>query len=495
MNLLEWRPEGVLRGNRALLITSALIVIFFAISNLPWHLDNYDQAKQAFTSFQMVKEGRWFYQQTPHERVATKPPLVGWISAGIFALTRSWDLAWRLPSFLAALALSILLFRAAKSAYGATAALIALSAFAFNLLTPRLATLVRTDMPLALVIFLIGLQIWTHARERRAWTTRDRRWLFVLLTAAMLIKGPIVYAFVLPGVLAFIFFARRPADIPKSARGCGWWPWLASLGVFLLWVLGGMIFQRGFFDQVVMREFLGRFGTTVHQPKQFLFYLPHLLHKFFPWSVLMLVLAIVDLRARQWKIGRMFHELSPQTLWLVCWVFAGLLVMSLIPSKRVDRIYPIVPPFCLLLATQIGNTSRSEQWREHVHLLSAIALLLSILFTGSYSILKVASGYRGHRDALVEFGREVRKTAAAHHWRIETVPAEDEGLLLYLDRPRFVRADEAITRWNRAEVDALVAPGEEAPELMRQLHDAALSDLRSPERRGESEMGYVLITR
>ena len=209
----------------------------------------------------------------------------------------------------------------------------------------------------------------------------------------------------------------------------------------------------------------------------------------------MLVLAIVDLRARQWKIRAMFRELSPETLWLICWVFGGLLVMSLIPSKRVDRIYPIVPPFCLLLATQIGNTSRSEPWREHVHFLSAIALLLSILFTGSYSIFKVASGYRGHRDALVEFGREVRKTATEHHWRLEAVRSEDEGLLLYLDRPRFVRADEAITKWNRAEVDALVAPGAEAPELMRQLHDAALSDLRSAEHTGESDMGYVLITR
>src|SRR5919197_5885599 len=78
-------------------LVGALLLVFFAITNLPWQLDNYDQAKQAFTSFQMVKEGRWFYQQTPHEHVATKPPLVGWISAGLFAATRSWGLAWRLP--------------------------------------------------------------------------------------------------------------------------------------------------------------------------------------------------------------------------------------------------------------------------------------------------------------------------------------------------------------------------------------------------------------
>src|SRR5437764_7928775 len=184
-------------------IIAAVIILLFAIGNLPWQLDDYDQAKQAFTSFQMVKEGRWLYQETPHEHVATKPPLVGWISAAIFAVTRSWEVAWRLPSFLAAVALGLILFRAAESAYGRTAGFIALSAFGLNLLTPRLATLVRTDMPLALLIFLIGLLVWRKIRAGDEWKLRDQLYVFVLLTAAMLIKGPIVYAFLLPGIAMF----------------------------------------------------------------------------------------------------------------------------------------------------------------------------------------------------------------------------------------------------------------------------------------------------
>src|SRR4029078_9638932 len=126
---------------------------------------DYDQAKQAFTSFEMVKEGHWLYQHTPHQRVATKPPLVGWISAALFGVTRSWEIAWRLPSLIAALALAFVLFRAAKGAYGKVAAVTALGAFGLILLSPRLATLVRTDMPLALVIFLMGLLIWQKIRD------------------------------------------------------------------------------------------------------------------------------------------------------------------------------------------------------------------------------------------------------------------------------------------------------------------------------------------
>lgn len=551
--------EDFLESKYTLWVVGILAIVLFLTTNLPWQLDDYDQAKQAFTSLEMIKEGHWFYQGTPHERVATKPPLIGWISAGTFTILHSWNIAWRLPSLLAALAISVMLFHAAtwfepERRFGLvpwsgadkteapppsvpTSALIATSAFVFNLLSPRLATLVRTDMPLALVIFAIGLLICRKILEREHWNSRDRMWTFALLTAAMLTKGPIVYAFLLPGILAFAILEGRrhapSAPRDESARlaertcichysaWCGWWPWLASLGIFLVWVIAGSIFVPGFFDQVVMREFLGRFGETVHRTQPLLFYLPHLLHKFFPWSVLMIGLAIVDLRARQWKIVAVLREMAPETVWLVCWVFGGLMVMSLIPSKRVDRIFPVIPPLCLLLAVQIGkNTTRCSHGsasrsssgsgvkltgqealaaenaliRERVLRWSFVALLVSILVTSGYTVAKVVSGYRVHRGALVAFAHAVRAEAAAHHWHYEALKTGNEGLLLYLERTHFIDAQRAIAEWNHGNLDALVVPADEAPVLMRDLHDAALSRLKSDQRSNHSER-YVFITR
>jgi 4-amino-4-deoxy-L-arabinose transferase-like glycosyltransferase len=422
--------------------------------------------------------------------------------------------AWRLPSLLAAIALAILLFRAASSAYGSIAGLVALGAFGLNLLSPRLATLVRTDMPLAFVILLIGLLIWQKIQRQHEWTLRNRVYLFALLTVSMLIKGPIVYAFLLPGILLFELWrgrhASRRSEVaaeagqhPRSQMSAsawsGWWPWVASLAVFLLWVSGGILFQPGFFNEVVMREFLGRFGETIHRPQPLYFYLPHLLHKFAPWSILLVAIAIFDLASRRWRIGTAFREMSPDTVWLLCWSIGGLIVMSLIPSKRVDRIFPVIPPLCLLLASclngRIGAQRRPDSAAGRPYVWTAVALVFAIFFTGGYATWKVVIGYRDHRDALAIFGRDVRREAETRHWRYEVVSAKDEGLLLYLQKMHYIEPNRAVAEWDAGNLDAFVASTEKARSLMPRLRGAAPYQVKSSEQKKEQGTGYVLITR
>jgi 4-amino-4-deoxy-L-arabinose transferase-like glycosyltransferase len=491
--------ERFLQDSRTLWIVGAIVAVLFLITNLPWQLDDYDQAKQAFTSFEMVKEGDWLYQRTPHERVATKPPLVGWISAGLFEVTRSWDIAWRLPPFLAAIAISAILFRSAGAAYGRPAGMVALSAFALNLLSPRLATLVRTDMPLALVILLIGLLIWRKIRAGVSWTSRDRLLMFGLLTAGMLIKGPIVYAFLLPGIVLFQVCYRSlgqsPITLHPSRSACGgWWPWIASLAVFLAWAIGGIKFVPGFYDQVVVREFLGRFGETIHRPQPIYFYLPHLLHKFAPWSILMIGLAVVAARLGNTRLRDKLRQISPDIAWLIFWSLGGLLVMSVIPSKRVDRIFPVLPPLCLLLAAQVGSLVGNDKLRPQIYRWAGVAVAFSLVFTGVYSAFKVVSGYRDGRDALVRFGHAVRAEAASHRWHYEAINSSDEGLLLYLEKTHFADRSRALSEWNAGTLDAVVVPVEEAQDFLRDLQNSSSSALHSTRRETERD-GYVLLIR
>lgn len=427
-------------------VVLALIIVFFAITNLPWTLDDYDQAKQAYTSFEMVGQGHWFYQHTPNESVATKPPLVGWVSAALFEVTRWWDGAWRLPSLIAALALLWLIAREAGAAYGVTGGLVALSAFGLNLLAPRLATLVRTDMPLALATFLIGWQIWRQIRRAEPWTTRDRAIAFMLLSSAMMIKGPIIYAFILPGLIVYQILRRKRGG---PSAWIGLWPWLLSLAIFLVWAIGGIVRQPGFYESVVVQEFYGRFTETIHKPQPVYFYFPHLLHKFAPWSVLLIGFGAFFWRRR----GRIMR---PETLWLVCWSVGAILLMSVIPSKRVDRIFPVVPPLCLLLGAQVAAAAEVEHWRAKMRPWLAGALIFALVFTGGYVAWKIGQARHAQSDALVQFAREVRQQAEKHRWRYEVVGGREEGLLLYLRHAHFVKADAALQQWGAGQLDALI---------------------------------------
>src|SRR6266404_8484458 len=88
-------------------LVGAVLILLFAVANLPWTLDDYDQAKQAFISYQMLEQHRWLFQTTPTEglpakgerhsrfHITSKPPAIGWVSAALHEITRSWDLAWR----------------------------------------------------------------------------------------------------------------------------------------------------------------------------------------------------------------------------------------------------------------------------------------------------------------------------------------------------------------------------------------------------------------
>jgi len=474
---------------------AVLMSILFAITNLPWELDTYDQAKQAWTSYEMVTEGHWLYQRTSDDQgLATKPPLAGWMSAAIYEITRSWDIAWRLPSFVCAALIAFLLFRYASRACGNVAGLIAFAAFGFNLLSPRLATLVRSDMPLALVIFLIGLLLWEKIRNEQPWSTRDRGIMFGLLTAGMLIKGPIIYAFLLPGIVVYQLAFRKTE---KTRAWFGWWPWLASLAIFLVWVIAGCLWMPRFYELVVVREFLARFGeigTHVHREQPLYFYFPHLLHKFFPWSALIIVLTILDLRSRRWSFRAAVREMSPETLWLIYWSIGGLVLMSLIPSKRVDRIFPVIPPLCLLVAVQTARFLGGEQRRARSFRWIAATLAIAVVFSAGYAASRIVSGYHSHRDALSIFGRRVREEAAKNHWRYEAIGKSDEGLPLYLTRPHFLKPDAAVAKWNTGEVDALAMPVDQAPQLIGQLQGAA-PRFESETRRDLKRPNYVLLTR
>lgn len=208
----------------------------------------------------------------------------------------------------------------------------------------------------------------------------------------------------------------------------------------------------------------------------------------------MIALAIVELRSRRWRVREAFRQISPETIWLICWSVGGLVLMSIIPSKRVDRIFPVVPPLCLLVAAQSARFLSGEQASAKNRRWIMATLAVAAVFTIGYVGERIVSGYRGHRDALSIFGRRVREEGARNHWRYEAIGKSDEGLPLYITRPHFLKPDVAIAKWNNGEIDALAVPVDQAPELTRELHDST-QRFESESRKELKRPNYVLLSR
>lgn len=473
-SLLESLPER--RGFFLSLVAFALLL--FAIGNIPWTLDEYDEAKQAFVSFEITKSGAFWFQHTPQGRYASKPPLMGWISSAFQAVGIPWDFAWRLPPFLSAIALLLLLAREGRRILGQAGATLAVAAFSLNLMTPRIASFVRTDMMLTAFIFVIGWMIYRKIRTDAPWSRGERWIVFACMTAALFTKGPVIYAFLLPGLVAFVLVARDKRGLAWS----GWWTWVLPLALFLAW-LGLGLRDRAFYDDVVVREFFSRFEEGGRGEKQQLlfFYFAQLLHKFAPWSLLLVTLAIAFPQVRR--------RMSPRVLWLVLWSMGGLLLMTFVPSKRLDRIFPVIPPLCLLVVEWCALLWTDRRMRVG----ACVATLAAALFAGGYFIGLVPWSYHAGAPALVDFSRQARQLAQARGIETITLPrARDESLLMYFDLPRYADKSDAFDAWKAGKPMAIVLSERNAAEFRESVGVVAPS-LDSGELREKNEKRYFLF--
>ncbi len=287
---------------------------------------------------------------------------------------------------------------------------------------------------------------------------------------------------------------RRRAGTAGPKDWGSWLPWLLSFLVFLLWVAGGILFVPEFTEHVVLREFAGRFSEGVHRSQPFYFYLPHLLHRFAPWSLLLIGLGVLAWRTKPVGSTESRSTISRETLWLLGWSVGGLIVMSLVPSKRIDRIFPIVPPLCLLLAAVVARLREQQKLRTLVDRVCAVSIVLAALFTTGYTATKIAGAFQEKRDAFAVFGREVVKEAAAHGWRYGVVGGEDEGMLLYAHKTEFLEPYRAAAEWNAGKLNALVVPDDEMDGLVPQL-DGEPRKWLSSDPAGRYRKRYFLLVR
>lgn len=460
-------------------------VILLATANLPWHLDDYDQAKQAYVSYEIIHTGNWWFQHTPKGATASKPPFLGWVSAALYHLTGSWEIAWRLPCFLAALAIFWLLLKEGDRIRPGTGGLLAVSAFVLTFLTPRIATLVRTDMPLSLTIFAAGLLIYRQIRLGVPWSFKARFCFAGILTVSLFIKGPLIYGFLLPGILAYWWSQRKKTGF--AGFWPGWWPFAVPFLIFLLWIVAGVLVSDRFYSDVVEKEFLSRFvsaGKKGEKLQPVWFYLPHLFHKFLPWSFALAILPYLLKTLRSKLRG------NCPAWWLVCWTLGGIFFMTLLPSKRVDRIYPVLLPAALLVPIVFQMA-----WDIlRVRAFAGLCMLVATVMWGGYYLFIIPEGFFRDDLNLQRVAARFHKLAGENGWQnYSIVSSKDEGMIIYGKGLYFVEPWKAATDLCNGSVDALLVPERHVTEILTRCSKGVVSqEFKTP---GKNEKGYAVLSR
>ena len=235
----------------------------------------------------------------------------------------------------------------------------------------------RTDM---LLTALVTAQFWAATRVRpfAFWTAA---------ALAMLTKGPI--GILIPALSLSIYW-QSEGTLRQRWRELRWMPGLPlALVPFAAW-FAAAIWRGGqpVFDQLVLSETIDRFRAHSSKSKEnrhVLYYIPHFLARMAPVSLLSLLgLTRLGVRRRSRRVESGADAPHSEAVVAMAgwWLVATLTLLSLIPSKRADRLFPLLPAACLLAAWVIDTFAvrgTATMLRVIAVLFFAVAAVASVL--------------------------------------------------------------------------------------------------------------------
>ena len=386
-----------------------LIVLTLAIRILsPSDIVSRDQSRTVSYTVDIVRNGNLVLASDADGFLATKPPLVNYLSALLVAPFGPSEWTFMAPSLFAFLATLVLIYLIARDLFvqmpphggwlGLTAAewagLLAVVFYGLSAMALRLAFVARPDLILAL---FLTLSFYAANRALALRLPEGAGWALLFWLAASLAalaQGPIAIIPVLYGFVAAKLF-HGGWDAAHRLRPVIGAP--IALAVALAWpiavyVLAPEHFRNILIDQEVGGLFKGAgfFGliTAWQVP---LWVISGLL----PWSLLLL-LAAWCFPWRQWRA----HPLAPTLLYVLLLAIPFLLV----GSRRGDRIAPFLPLTAVICAWAAVYCWRGQVLlRTSAAAVPAVIVGLTVYFHFLSDQAKDPTGQR-----MLDFVREVK---------------------------------------------------------------------------------------
>lgn len=229
-------PQSNNRWFIGLLLALALFAAFFELGRADVVTDN--EGQRATPPAEMVRSGHYIIPTINGKDYLAKPPLLYWTIAGIYSVTGTISpFMARIPSALCFTALVLCVYFYTRRCAGARAAqwaALATLASPYILQRSRVAEL---DIPLTLATFLSIVAYRAASREANPpWRTL----LFTLfsglaLGAAIMLKGPAPFLFLIPAWLALLALSGDD-DTVWILSGIRWTLFAMALGL-VIWAL------------------------------------------------------------------------------------------------------------------------------------------------------------------------------------------------------------------------------------------------------------------
>jgi 4-amino-4-deoxy-L-arabinose transferase-like glycosyltransferase len=366
---------------RAILVALCLVMYLPGLAALP-PLDR-DESRFTQATKQMIETGDFIeirFQEEPRNK---KPIGIHWMQA----VTAGWLTAephnsiwaYRLPSVIAAIIATLLVFGLGRRLFDDEVALIASGIFASSLLVIGEAHIAKTDaVLLACVVgsqYLIA-QFFMAARQGAEQPKLRYSALLGLATGlGILVKGPMILFFVGLSVFALSFWERR-------------WAWIMSmrpifgLGIIILinvpWLVAiGLVTSGEYFREAIGLDFLGKVSGSAEGhwgPPGY--YLISLLIGFWP-AWLFLAPGIIYATSRLQEGAVRF---------LVAWIVPAWIMLELLPTKLPHYPLPLYPALALLCgAAVMAGVRESRGFLDNiwVRIGTLLWIMISIALTGA----------------------------------------------------------------------------------------------------------------
>lgn len=349
------------RDTRIWITILVLLVIFVFVIRItgPADLEDNSQSRNVGYAMDLVQHDKWLVQHDLQGRILSKPPLHTWL-IGVFAVPFGLSrFTLVLPSFLAVLALTLLVFEVGRRRFGMLAGGVAgLSVIMAPMLWRQIA-MVRSDTVFTLAIAAGAFAVFQGWEKGRGWV-----WFWVCGAIAILTKGPLGLLLSAAGLLAWFWENRThaPATPPQGRQLPGI---LLFFAICLAWIIPALCFHgQALIDKMIFKELLGHLGPgsdpqdLSNKRSSLLEPTLNFVVKFAPFSLLALCGIYRAIRhAAVNGTERRFER------FLVCWILVGLLIFSIASHHRADLLLPLWPAAALLagregavLARRIGNT-------------------------------------------------------------------------------------------------------------------------------------------